>query len=72
MVTMKNAVFWDVTPCDSCKNRRFGGTYRLHLQGGALPYDITTDNARNFLLCIGIHACPCKVKPADVPAGALA
>jgi hypothetical protein len=20
----KNAVFWDVTPCDSCKNRRFG------------------------------------------------
>jgi hypothetical protein len=22
-VTMKNAVFWDVTPCDSCKNRRF-------------------------------------------------
>jgi hypothetical protein len=25
-VTMKNGVFWDVTPCDSCKNRRFGGT----------------------------------------------
>jgi hypothetical protein len=23
-VTMKNAVFWDVTPCHSCKNRRFG------------------------------------------------
>jgi hypothetical protein len=21
---MKNAVFWDVTPCGSCKNRRFG------------------------------------------------
>jgi hypothetical protein len=21
---MKNAVFWDVTPCDSCKNRRTG------------------------------------------------
>jgi hypothetical protein len=31
-VTMKNAVFWDVTPCRSCVNRRFGGTYRLHLQ----------------------------------------
>jgi hypothetical protein len=30
---MKNAVFWDVTPCDSCKNRRFGGTYFLHQQG---------------------------------------
>jgi hypothetical protein len=28
-----NFVFWDVTPCGSCKNRRFGGTYRLHHQG---------------------------------------
>jgi hypothetical protein len=25
-VTMKNGVFWDVTPFGSCKNRRFGGT----------------------------------------------
>jgi hypothetical protein len=25
-VTMKNVIFWDVTPCGSCKNRRFGGT----------------------------------------------
>jgi hypothetical protein len=25
-VTMKNDVFWDVTPCESCKNRCFGGT----------------------------------------------
>jgi hypothetical protein len=25
-VTMKNGVFWNVTPCGSCKNRRFGGT----------------------------------------------
>jgi hypothetical protein len=27
---VKNAVFWDVTPCGSCNNRRFGGTERLH------------------------------------------
>jgi hypothetical protein len=26
VVTMKNGVFWDVAPCGSCKNRRFGGT----------------------------------------------
>jgi hypothetical protein len=26
VVTMKNGVSWDVTPCDFCKNRRFGGT----------------------------------------------
>jgi hypothetical protein len=32
-VIMKNAVFWDVAACTSCVNRRFGGTYRLHLQG---------------------------------------
>jgi hypothetical protein len=25
-VTMKNAVIWDVAPCGSLKNRRFGGT----------------------------------------------
>jgi hypothetical protein len=25
-VIMKNGVFWDVTPCGSCKNQRFGGT----------------------------------------------
>jgi hypothetical protein len=25
-VTMKNGVFWDVTPSGFCKNRRFGGT----------------------------------------------
>jgi hypothetical protein len=32
-VTMKKAVFWDVAPCRSSVNRRFGGTYLLHLQG---------------------------------------
>jgi cytidine deaminase len=25
-VTLKNGVFWDLTPCGSCWNRRFGGT----------------------------------------------
>jgi hypothetical protein len=32
-VTMKSAILWDVTPCGSCKNRSFAGTYRLHRQG---------------------------------------
>jgi hypothetical protein len=32
-IDMRNGVFWNVTPCGSCKNRRFGGTYRLHHQG---------------------------------------
>jgi hypothetical protein len=25
-LVLKSAVFWDVTPCGSCKNRRFGAT----------------------------------------------
>jgi hypothetical protein len=32
-VTMKNGVVWDVTSCGTCKNRGFGGTYRLLHQG---------------------------------------
>jgi hypothetical protein len=30
ILSMKNAVFWDVAPCRSCVNRRFGGTHRPH------------------------------------------
>jgi hypothetical protein len=32
-MTVKNAVFWDGMLRGTCKNRRFGGTYRLHHQG---------------------------------------
>jgi hypothetical protein len=32
-VSMKNAVFWDVMPCGSCKNRHSGETWRFHHQG---------------------------------------
>jgi hypothetical protein len=32
-IPYKNALFWDVTPCGSCNNRRFRGTYRLRHQG---------------------------------------
>jgi hypothetical protein len=32
-VTVKNAVFWDIAPCRSCVNRRFGGKYCLYIQG---------------------------------------
>jgi hypothetical protein len=30
---LKDAIFWDVAPFRSCVSQRFGGTYRLHLQG---------------------------------------
>jgi hypothetical protein len=33
-LVMKRTIFWDVTPCSPLSvNRRFGGTYRFHLQG---------------------------------------
>jgi hypothetical protein len=33
-LVMKSTIFWDITPCNPLKvNRRFGGTYCLHLQG---------------------------------------
>jgi hypothetical protein len=32
VVTMKNGVFWDVTPCGSCKTQRFGGTHLVFLR----------------------------------------
>jgi hypothetical protein len=34
---MKSSVFLDITPCSPLKvNRRFGGTYRLHLRSRRL------------------------------------
>jgi hypothetical protein len=33
VMPMNNTVFWVVTLSGSCKNRRFGGTYRLNHQG---------------------------------------
>jgi hypothetical protein len=36
IINMKNVVFWNMALCRSWVNRRFGGTYRLHLQGSHL------------------------------------
>jgi hypothetical protein len=33
ILILKNIIFWDVMPCDSCKNRHLGGTQHLHHQG---------------------------------------
>jgi hypothetical protein len=45
MIFLKNAVFWGVSPCKSSVNGRFGGMYRLHLQG------INENRTRNLLVC---------------------
>jgi hypothetical protein len=41
IMSLKNGVFWVVTPCGSCKNRRFGGTWRLLHQGEILASCLT-------------------------------
>jgi hypothetical protein len=53
-VTMKNAVFWYVAACSSCLNRRFGGTYRLHLQGGKIRERGTS--VSRWLQSVGIRS----------------
>jgi hypothetical protein len=54
--TMKNFIFWDVAPCRSCVNRRFVGTYRLHLQGRkilARGFSCLEDGGDTFLRNVG-------------------
>jgi hypothetical protein len=44
VVVVKSTIFWVIALCTPLKvNRRFGGTYRLHLQGGRIS------QARNHL-----------------------
>jgi hypothetical protein len=51
---MKNAVFWDVAPCIYCVNRRFRGTYRLHIQGRKIR-ERGTSVSRWLLRNVGSH-----------------
>jgi hypothetical protein len=52
VVTMKNDVFWDVAPCSSYINRRFGGTYRLHFQGREMRERGTSMNQQSATICL--------------------
>jgi hypothetical protein len=42
MQNLKNAIFWDVTPCGSCKSRHFGGMYRFHLVTAKVVHSLLT------------------------------
>jgi hypothetical protein len=42
-VTIGNAVFWDVMPCGTCKDRRLGGTSVLKE-----PYGVTSHKTAFF------------------------
>jgi hypothetical protein len=54
---MKKVVFWDVAQCGSCKNRRYGGIYRLHHQGR--KYQRAKNKVRiNFLQLLAAYVVP--------------
>jgi hypothetical protein len=55
---MKNVAFWDVTPCGSCKIRRFGKTKRLHHQGDKTR--LTRNNVR-LLVTFNVPSSPILV-----------
>jgi hypothetical protein len=53
---MENAVLWDVTPRGSCKNIRFGGTYRLDHQDKKNPDSVhSDDDGSSTILHISSH-----------------
>jgi hypothetical protein len=61
-VTMKNGVFWDVTPCDSCKNRRFEElsaffirVTRIGQLGTTLALTSNPDGGAKFLRNVGSY-----------------
>jgi hypothetical protein len=52
-VVMKSITFWDMTPCSLLSaNRRFGGTYRLHLQGRRNKFFLEFNIAHLFYKCL--------------------
>jgi hypothetical protein len=58
---MKNVIFWDVALYRSCVNRRFGGPYRLHLQGRKIPergISVNLQSAGRFLCTYSIFYLP--------------
>jgi hypothetical protein len=46
-VIPKNAIFWDIVPCGSCKNQHFRGMHRLSGLGTALT--VTSNRSRSVL-----------------------
>jgi hypothetical protein len=54
-VTMKNTVYSDVASCKYFVNRRFGGTYRLNLQGILNPQAMSqsTDTCSGWFIARG-------------------
>jgi hypothetical protein len=61
---MKNAVFWDVSPCGSCKNLCFGGTYhpiiRVTIIGRLVTLAVTSNRntLRRYTIAVVVVVAP--------------
>jgi hypothetical protein len=63
---LKNGAFWGVTPCASCKNGRFVGTWRLHNQGDKNRWTrnvAITSNRRTQLFLQELHGVTSQKAP---------
>jgi hypothetical protein len=55
---MKSCIFWDITPCSPLEaNGRFGGSYRLQLQGRKLSQTIHQHEEGSRLYFPFPHTC---------------
>jgi hypothetical protein len=55
-VTMNNSVLWNVTTCDSCKSRRFGGAYLHHQSDSELETTLAVTSNRNSVVQLLVTA----------------
>jgi LSD1 subclass zinc finger protein len=70
VVTMENGVFWDVTPCGSCRNRRFGETYRRRLlvTANVVRFEVfTAVTMKNGVFWVVMPCGSCKNRLSEEP-----
>jgi hypothetical protein len=63
-VTMMIIIFWEMTPCGSYKNRRFGGSYSLHLQGARVRagHSLCLYKSLQLRSVTCLHSCTLKME----------
>jgi hypothetical protein len=49
---MKNSVFWDVAPCTSCVNRRFGG---MSVHTRSIRRHVPENGILQFVYCFPVN-----------------
>jgi hypothetical protein len=61
LCSMMIIIFWEMTPCGTYKNRHFGGSYRLHLQG-EVSYELCLYKSLQLRSVTCSHSCTLKME----------